>query len=467
MPVISPQPGPQEKFLSTPADLCIYGGAAGGGKSYGLLLECLRHVSNPRFSATIFRKNSNQIFANGGLWDTAMELLTQAGGKPVKTPKPTFKFPSGAKITFAHLERYTDSLAYQGSQIPLIGFDEMTHFDEATFWYMLSRNRSMCGVRPYVRGTCNPDPDSFVAKLIEWYIDQQTGYAIPERSGVLRYFARVNGELVWGNTVQEVMDQADSINANDVKSFTFIASSLQDNQILMDKDPGYLANLKALPMVEQERLLSGNWKIRPAAGLFFRRDQIGEMLETIPNDVVRWVRGWDLAATDEDEGGDPAYTASVLIGKRKNGRYIIADATNHRLKSDGVRKAMLNTAVADKAKYKRVKIRIPQDPGAAGKMVADSMVKMLAGFNVHAEKVTGSKESRAEPFSAQWQAGNVDILVAPWNETLINQYESFPEGKFKDLVDAGADAFNELESMAFHSGPPKEQSNTKTSYWTR
>lgn len=429
------------------------------------MLECLRHINNPRFSATIFRKNSNQIFAAGGLWDTAMEILPLAGGMPTKTPKPTFKFPSGAKIVFAHLERYQDSLAYQGSQIPLIGFDEMTHFDEGTFWYMLSRNRSTCGVKPYVRGTCNPDPDSFVAKLIEWYIDQETGYAIPERSGVLRYFARVNGELVWGNSVDEVVAQDEDLDPSQVKSFTFIASSLQDNQILMKKDPGYMANLKALPIVEQERLLSGNWKIRPAAGLFFRRDQV-TMVESIPNDVTRWVRGWDLAATDEDEGGDPAYTASVLIGKRRNGRYIIADVTNQRLKADGVRNAMKVTAIADKAKYKRVKIRIPQDPGAAGKMVAESMIKMLAGFYVTAEKVTGSKESRAEPFSAQWQAGNVEILIAPWNELLLSQYESFPESKFKDLVDAGADAFNELESMNTSSGPPKNTTLNKDSYWS-
>lgn len=395
-----------------------------------------------------------------------MEILPLAGGRPYKTPKPTFKFPSGAKITFAHLERYTDSLAYQGSQLPLIGFDELTHFNEDTFWYMLSRNRSTCGVKRYVRGTCNPDPDSFVAKLIEWYIDQETGYAIPERSGVIRYFARLNGELIWGNTVEEVTRQDESINPKHVKSFTFIASSLQDNKILMEKDPGYLANLKALPIVEQERLLGGNWKIRPAAGLFFPRKDI-TMVESIPNDVTRWVRAWDLAATDEDEQGDPAYTASVLMGKRKNGRYIIADITNHRLRADGVRNTMKNTAIADKSKYKRVKIRIPQDPGAAGKMVAESMIKMLSGFNVKSEKVTGSKESRAEPFAAQWQAGNVDMLIAPWNELIINQYESFPEGKFKDLVDAGADAFNELESMNTHSGPPREQGNRKSSYWNR
>ena len=128
--IIQPQPGPQEMFLSSPADIAIYGGAAGGGKSYALLLEALRHTNNKNFGAVIFRKNANQIMSEGGLWDTASEIYPYAGGKPSRNPRPTWKFPSGAKISFAHLEYEKDKLGWQGSQIPLIGFDELTHFTE-------------------------------------------------------------------------------------------------------------------------------------------------------------------------------------------------------------------------------------------------------------------------------------------------------------------------------------------------
>lgn len=78
--VIRPQKGPQEKFLSTTADIAIYGGAAGGGKSYGLLIEPLRYKNNKRFGAVIFRHEYKQIFNQGGLWDTSNDVYGDIKG---------------------------------------------------------------------------------------------------------------------------------------------------------------------------------------------------------------------------------------------------------------------------------------------------------------------------------------------------------------------------------------------------
>ena len=386
------------------------------------------------------------------------------GAYPLKTPKLHWTFPSGATVNFAHLGSDDDCNNWQGSQIAMIGFDELTHFTKHQFFYMLSRNRTDSGVAPYVRATCNPDADSWVADFIKWWIEPGTGYPIPERSGVIRYMIRVNDEIIWGDSIEELAQQG--YDPADVKSVTFIASTLQDNKILMKIDPGYLANLKALPTVERERLLFGNWKIKAAAGLYFRRTQVGAMLEELPKDVILWCRGWDLAATSEDEDGDPAYTAGVLIGKRKNGRYVVADVINKRLSASDVRKLIKITAQADRAKYGRVIQRLPQDPGQAGKEQAQSYIKMLAGFLVKTIGESGSKESRAEPFAAQWQAGNVDVLIAEWNEMYFNQLESFPESKFKDMVDGSSSSFNEIESGATYSAPPKG-SLTKESYWRK
>ena len=460
---IGPQPGPQEQFLSSAADIVIYGGAAGGGKSYALLLEGLRHINNPNFGAVIFRKNANQIMSEGGLWDTASDIYPHANAKPSRNPRPTWTFPSGAKVSFAHLEYEKDKLAWQGSQITYIGFDELTHFSQSQFFYMLSRNRSTCGVRPYVRATTNPDVDSWVAGFIEWWIDTDTGYPISERSGVIRWMVRLNNKIYWANTPEELVDKTEC-EITDCKSVTFIASKLSDNKILMSKDPGYISNLKALPEVEKERLLNGNWKIKPAAGLYFKRTQI-TIIDTVPNDVVKWVRGWDLAATSEREGGEPAFTAGVLMGKRKNGHYVVADVYNKRDSADDARQAIKTTAQIDKAKYKRVKIKLPQDPGQAGKAQAESFIKFLAGFSVMTERESGSKETRAEPFAAQWQHGNVEIVAGEWNEEYLSQLESFPESQFKDMVDASSSAFSELEKSNVALSTPNGNGLIKDSHW--
>ena len=441
--------------MATPAQICIYGGAAGGGKSYGLLLSPLRYKNVKGFGCTIFRRNFNQIFSQGGLWDESSKIYAGIKGAQPQLSLGRWKFTDEkgrtiSSVKFAHIEREDELNKWQGSQICEIGFDELTHFSEKVFFYMLSRNRSTCGVTPFVRATCNPDADSWVAKFIEWWIDQETGYPIPERSGKIRWFIRRDEILHWANTKQELWERFNLVTDEEraePRSVTFIMSKLQDNQELLKVNPQYLANLKALSQIERERLLHGNWKIKAAAGLFFKRTQVGDILQSVPLDVIEWVRCWDLAATEKTiDSGDPAFTAGVLMGKRKNGRYVVADVINKQMSASDVRQTIKLTAQADKARYQRVKVRLPKDPGQAGKEQAESYVKFLAGFNVVTVAETGSKEARAEPMAAQWQVGNFDIVYGDWNEPFLHQLENFPDGKFKDMVDAAANAFAELET---------------------
>lgn len=285
--IIKPQPDFQEAFLATPADIAIGGGAAGAGKTWALLYEALRHINTiPGFGGVIFRRTTPQITNMGGLWDKSIELYPLAGGIPKSTTN-SWKFRSGNKMKFSHIEYENDVLSYQGAEIPYIGFDELTHFTKKQFFYMLSRNRSLCGIRPYIRATCNPDPDSWVAEFIEWWIDQETGFPIPERSGVLRYFTVSQGAYVWGDTYQEVLDKAPHVfnqpefkdrDPRDlIKSVTFIPGDIYGNIALMQKDPGYLANLLALPEEEQQQLLHGNWKIRQDGTSLFNFAKINDL----------------------------------------------------------------------------------------------------------------------------------------------------------------------------------------------
>jgi hypothetical protein len=156
-PRIKPQPGPQEALLRSPADVTVMGGAAGGGKTLGLLLDCLRYADNPHFTATILRRTFAQITKPGALWDQSFKLYPRLGAVP-RRGEMAWIFPSGAKVVFGHLQHEDTVLNYQGSELPLIGIDEGTQVSAYQFWYLLSRNRTTCGVRPCVRVTCNPDP---------------------------------------------------------------------------------------------------------------------------------------------------------------------------------------------------------------------------------------------------------------------------------------------------------------------
>ena len=183
---IKPQDGFQQKFLSSKADIVFWWWAAWSWKTFALLLEPLRHINNWKFWWVIFRRSSPQIRNEWGLWDNSMSLYPLVLWTP-KESSLEWNFPSWAKIKFSQIEYEKDVLNFQGSQIPFIWFDELTHFSKKVFFYMLWRNRSLCWVSPYVRATMNPDSDSWVKEFISWYLDED-GYIIKERDWVIRYF---------------------------------------------------------------------------------------------------------------------------------------------------------------------------------------------------------------------------------------------------------------------------------------
>ena len=268
---IEPQPGYQQIALSSKADIVIGGAAAFVGKTFALLLDPLRHVYIPNFGGVIFRRTSVQIRNEGGLWDTSVKLYPVLRGE-ARESSLDWKFPSGAKLSFRHLEYEKNKYDWQGAQIPFLGFDELTHFTESMFFYLLSRNRSNCGVKPYVRATCNPDPESWVYKLIEWWINKDTGYPILERRGVLRYFIKYGSDYIWGDTYDEVYEKAEHIiqpmikqsglKARDfIKSITFVSGSIYDNKKGLAYDPSYPGNLLSQDEDTRKQLLEGIWKI--------------------------------------------------------------------------------------------------------------------------------------------------------------------------------------------------------------
>lgn len=191
---------------------------------------------------------------------------------------------------------------------------------------------------------------------------------------------------------------------------------------------------------------AGQYQQQPAPpeGNIFKPDRL-EVVDAIPSGT-RFVRGWDFAASIEAVGKDPDWTVGGKMGITPSGRWIIADIGRLRGAPETVESALLNTARRDGAD---TRVRIPQDPGQAGKSQAANFTKLLGGFAVTAKPVSGDKIIRAEPFAAQVNVGNVMMLRAEWNDTLVSEMRVFPNGSHDDQVDALADAFDELNIHNF------------------
>jgi predicted phage terminase large subunit-like protein len=443
--VFRPQAGPQEAFLASPADIVIYGGSAGAGKTFGLLLDPVRHHNVPNFNFVCFRRNATQVTNEGGLWDTSYRLYPHLGARPRMNSMEWVWDDFDSSVRFAHLEHEKTVLDWQGAQIQGLAFDELTHFTAHQFWYMISRmrNGSGNGIRPYLRATTNPDPDSFVAALIAWWINQETGYPIPERSGVIRWFVRINDELHWANTAEELRER---FHRSRPKSLTFIAAKLSDNKILEEEDPEYRANLEAQTLIERERLLEGNWKIRPEAGLVFNREwfRIDEYLPPAGDiQQVARVRYWDKAATM----GAGDYTVGLLLTRvllRTSPMpiYYVENVVREQLPTGEREKLIRRTAEAD---GRKVVIGLEQEPGSGGVDSVRMTVANLAGFAVVVDKPTGAKEERAQPVAAQANHGHVRLIRGHWNEGFRQRLHAFPtKGVPDDEVDALSGAFNAL-----------------------
>jgi predicted phage terminase large subunit-like protein len=159
------------------------------------------------------------------------------------------------------------------------------------------------------------------------------------------------------------------------------------------------------------------------------------------HEVEATVRAWDLAATGETGRNDPDWTVGIKLSRDRQGRYVIHDVARIRGTPHQVEELIVSTARKDGA---RVTVAIPEDPGQAGKSQMSYLTRQLAGFHVIPGRETGSKSTRAMPLASQVEAGNVLIVRADWNRTLLDEMCDFPWGKKDDQVDALVRGFTTL-----------------------
>jgi predicted phage terminase large subunit-like protein len=436
-------------FVQSDADVAGCGGARGGGKTTGLLQDPLYDVHLEDFTAVLFRRTYPEIMQEGGLWDSSKRIKDRTGtqwvpfyqsvGGDPRESDMEWRFPSGASIRFAHMQHAWDADKWLGSQIPWIGFDQLETFAPRQFWDMFSSNRSLCGAHNRIRFSCNPDPDHFLRDLLRWWIDDDSGLAIPERAGAKRWFARMaNGEIIWGDTKAEVYAKCGT--DSEPLSFAFFPSTVFDNPILLNGDPAYISKLKMLPRVDRERMLGGNWNVRDTAGTMFRR----EWFTIVPAAPVGTdIRYWDRASTEAVNGIEvrgASFTAGARVRKCPDGRFYLMDMVRGQFSPLGVEKTLSAVASQD---GKDVLIGIEGDPGQAGVVEAKMQARLLAGYNVKINTVHDPKGVRSKPMRAQVEAGNFMLVEGPWNEAFIREAVNYDgtNASPSDQVDAACGAF--------------------------
>ncbi len=176
---------------------------------------------------------------------------------------------------------------------------------------------------------------------------------------------------------------------------------------------------------------------RPADNALFKTENI-KVITELPV-FVQVIRAWDLAATLPGPGKNPDYTVGLKMGVTAEGRFVVVDVIRFQGSPAIVEAKILATAQADGAQSV---IALPQDPGQAGAAQIAMLSRSLTGFQVIATPEHGAKITRAMPAATQMDAGNIDLLAAPWNENFLSELQAFPDTKKDDQVDALSRAVN-------------------------
>lgn len=420
--------------------------------TWALLAEPLRHVGNPGFGAVVFRRSYPEITAVGGPWEESERLYPQVGGIP-NLSNLYWDFPSGAQIKFAHLGRPQELYRWMGSQLALILWDQLEHFSEREFFYMLSRNRTTCGIRPYIRASCNPDANSWLAEFVSWWIGED-GYPLAHRTGKIRWFIRKEEKILWTNSPSDF-----GADGGRAKSVTFIPAKISDNKILCAKNPEYIANLEALPYLDRMRGLHGNWKVSAEFGEWppsYFPDSM--WFETWPSEWFVKVLALDPSKGKRDRVSDPQkgrqgdYSAFVWLMVDKNATlWIDADLDNQRPVEPSPAHPGQRSIVGDGLEILRwwKPHAFLVETNGFQELVADAFGRVARERKIHLPLYTinskDNKQARIRTLGPYLAQGRIRVRNSRGGKMLVQQLKDFPAPWAKD---DGADALKLAEMLA-------------------
>lgn len=395
----------QEVFLRCPQLEVFFGGSAGPGKSTALLMAALEYADQPGYAALLLRRTYPQLSMPGGLIPMSKQWLGESDADWSEAHN-RWTFPSGATLTFGHMQNPQDVYRYLGQEYQYVGYDELTGFTEEMYRYLFSRLR---------------------------------------RAGEMNLPLRMRSASNPGGLGQDWVRRRFVKRETREPGVGYVRALMSDNPGL-DVD-SYRRGLAKLHPVDRARLEDGDWDVVGEGSLFHRSDLLAALVPASYPVGASRVRAWDLAATAPYEGNrDPDWTVGLLADHDStSGIMVVRDVVRDQLDSDDVDKLMRLTAEQD---GHDVLQRVEQEGGSSGKMAIRGITRNLQGYAVEGVHPTGDKATRARPYAAMLGNGYARIIEAAWTQAFIDELSQFPDGAHDDCVDAASSAHEFLTGGA-------------------
>ena len=448
------QKGKQTEFLTCEADIVFYGGAKGGGKTCGLLLNAQQWLADD-VNGYILRHLHSDFNEPGSIWHEANKYYGMLGIRPNRTNK-TFPMGKTGLLKFRGCQYDSDVWRFQGTQADFVLFDEVTQFSEFQFWFICGSLRTTTGlVQPYVRATCNPE-DGWVRNLLSWWIDDKTYYPIPERAGKTIWLVRVEDENLFFETETEADAHIKLLNQKDAlkRSICFIPATINDNPILLENDPNYLSSLSLLPANQRLNMMYNRWYF-PKEGKLFMSGWFQHFDRTIMR-----AEDFDLVFITSDQASTTKtasdYTVFQLWGRKKRKIYFLKQ---YRGKYGAIEQLNIAAQLATTNKVDCFSI----ESASMGFLLQEELPNRINAQIIH---MTRDKDKYARAYHIQQYVQNEQVYIdktADYYADFISEILTFaPENKTKTSVkDDQVDAFMDAVYLAFVQDLPSTKTEDK------